>query len=227
VIPREIQDSTVFLCQGDSLFFNDSWLKEEGIYNDTLPTNNGCEFILAMKITIENIAEPNVSKLYTLSPDETSTIFINDNSNELMYQWLAANGSLIKDGNEIEINPTFSPFIILESFNNCVRYDTIYIQELAEMQVYLPNAISPNQDGINDQMTINGLNMRSIDATIFDRWGSIVHRYNNNNPGTREDLWDGTFNGKINEAGVYTYLIKVISNRGEEQIVSGNVAIIR
>jgi gliding motility-associated-like protein len=227
VIPREIRDSTVVLCHGDSLFFNDIWLKEAGIYNDTLPVNNGCEFVLAMNTIIESIAEPNVSKLYALSPDETSTIFINDNSNQLMYQWLDANGSLLKEGNEIEINPSFAPFIILESLNNCVRYDTIYIQELAAMQVYLPNAISPNQDGINDQMTINGLNMQSIDATIFDRWGSIVHRYNNHNPGTREDLWDGTFNGKINEAGVYTYLIKVISNRGEEQIVSGNVAIIR
>lgn len=74
--------------------------------------------------------------------------------------------------------------------------------------VFVPNAFTPNGDGINDKFTIkssDNCEYSSFTMKIFDRWGRMV--YSTETPS--QDLsWDGTFDGQELEQGVYIWDIQ-------------------
>src|SRR5690554_1869353 len=81
----------------------------------------------------------------------------------------------------------------------------------------LPNAFSPNGDGINERFVISGLGeTEESTLEVFNRWGTIVYR----SQGKRYDnSWDGTSNvgamvsiGKELPNGVYFYVYSVKKN---------------
>ncbi|MCU0448388.1 MAG: gliding motility-associated C-terminal domain-containing protein [Bernardetiaceae bacterium] len=80
----------------------------------------------------------------------------------------------------------------------------------------LPNAFSPNADGLNDTFGVRGQFITSFRIQIFNRWGELIY--------FSEDLnarWNGEFNGKMVPAGEYAYVItgqdtqgRAITNKG-------------
>jgi len=99
------------------------------------------------------------------------------------------------------------------STDGCVGYDTItvytnYADNAAGY--YMPNAFTPNGDGVNDCYGIRywGL-IEKLDFTIYDRWGNQV--FYTNDPGT---CWDGRYKGQPADAGAYVYYIKAITACG-------------
>jgi gliding motility-associated-like protein len=68
--------------------------------------------------------------------------------------------------------------------------------------IYVPNAFSPNQDGLNDYWTIPALKAYAdYEVKVFNRWGQLMYKSKNNT------AWDGSFNGKALPTGVYPYVI--------------------
>jgi gliding motility-associated-like protein len=93
-------------------------------------------------------------------------------------------------------------------------------------QVFVPNAFTPNGDGINDVLQVfSDCNLQEFSLTIFDRWGGIIHRSE-----SMEHAWDGHITGDPAQNGVYSYLLNY---RAQElgdiffRTISGDVAIIR
>lgn len=88
--------------------------------------------------------------------------------------------------------------------------------------VFLPNAFSPNGDGINDVIYIIGLQPQNlISFTIYNRWGEIVFETNN-----ITDSWDGIFNGLESPMGVYAWTVQYETG-GVKQMQSGNITLVR
>ena len=70
-------------------------------------------------------------------------------------------------------------------------------------EVYVPNAFSPNGDGINDTWNIETLQAYpGAEVKVFNRFGELV--FDNN--GTNKQ-WDGRFKGRLLQVGVYVYMI--------------------
>ena len=66
--------------------------------------------------------------------------------------------------------------------------------------VFLPNAFSPNGDGLNDYYKPICAGLNAYQFEIYDRWGALVYS------DTPESIgWDGTFNGKALPVGAYTF----------------------
>jgi gliding motility-associated-like protein len=63
---------------------------------------------------------------------------------------------------------------------------------------YLPNAFTPDGDGVNETFGISGTGIREFEMLIFDRWGEMVFRASD--PTQR---WDGTFGDEPAKTGVY------------------------
>ena len=74
-----------------------------------------------------------------------------------------------------------------------------------ECAIYLPNAFSPNADGINDsfQAYSNCIPI-AFRCQIFDRWGNKVFESND-----IETVWNGQIRGEKAEIGVYSYLVQL------------------
>lgn len=98
---------------------------------------------------------------------------------------------------------------LLVTDGDCKASDTLRIvRELCDCPVLIPNAFSPNNDGINDvfaPVTEAGCVLKDYELQIFNRWGqSIFYTYSSDGNG-----WDGTFNHQPCDAGTYFYTIKM------------------
>lgn len=101
-------------------------------------------------------------------------------------------------------------------------YQTIIIEP--DFAFYIPNAFSPNDDGINDTFTGKGVFITQFEMMIFDRWGNMVF-YSND----LSKPWDGRANNgpEIAQADVYTYLIKLSDINMKKHKYKGIVTLVR
>ena len=76
----------------------------------------------------------------------------------------------------------------------------------------IPNAFSPNDDGINDRFRIIEENITVKRFDIYNRWGIKVFESTDALTG-----WDGKINGKNAEIGVYLYILEYSTNITEKQ----------
>jgi gliding motility-associated-like protein len=94
----------------------------------------------------------------------------------------------------------------VERFNTIPSLHTIFIdfRRCTLFNAFLPNAFSPNGDGINDGFRPYlppDVEVTDYMFRVFDRWGNMVFETNQTN---RE--WDGTFRGEILPQGVFLFL---------------------
>ncbi len=92
--------------------------------------------------------------------------------------------------------------------NNCTK--STGVMSLIDNQedcLRIPNAYTPNGDGINDTWIIEGREMFPNGLfTVFNRWGQIVYQARGSEP-----AWDGTWNGKFVPTGSYIYTIELFN----------------
>jgi len=116
---------------------------------------------------------------------------------------------------------------VADNVSSCIAQDSILItvvdpNSLDCGQVYLPNAFTPNDDGLNDTYGIsNPFAIDLISLEIFDRWGSRVFA-------SRDafNKWDGTYQNQPLNPGVLQYRVRYQCN-GEELESFGTLMIMR
>ena len=106
----------------------------------------------------------------------------------------------------------------------CTIQHSIFISILTPSQeIFIPNAFSPNGDGINDKFLIYGPNNFQINQLeIYDRWGGLLHHQKNLH---LTDGWDGYHNGQLINTGVYIYVVEIEFKNGDIQYFSGDISL--
>ncbi|RYE23045.1 MAG: gliding motility-associated C-terminal domain-containing protein, partial [Sphingobacteriales bacterium] len=88
--------------------------------------------------------------------------------------------------------------------------------------IFIPNAFTPNGDGNNDIVYVYGSIINSLNFYIYDQWGELIFRSNNQGNG-----WDGTYKGKAMPVGVYVYYMDAVTNDGQKVNKKGTITLIR
>lgn len=103
------------------------------------------------------------------------------------------------------------------------EYDPITIV-ISESSLHVPNAFSPNGDGINDVFNVSHKSLVKFDAYIFNRWGQRLYHW-----GLSEidNGWDGTYNGTQVKDGVYFIVVNAVGSDGVKYNVKQDVNILR
>lgn len=112
----------------------------------------------------------------------------------------------------------------------CAVEDNITIGVRISRDIYIPNAFSPNQDGINDTFFPNaGFEVVAIQSLqVFDRWGGLLFNQEGRmSPNEPEIGWDGTTQGKPADTGIYLYSMTVEFIDGEVVLYSGEINLLR
>jgi gliding motility-associated-like protein len=91
---------------------------------------------------------------------------------------------------------------------------------LVYKDIFVPNAFTPNKDGINDSWNIPALSaLPNFEVRVFNRYGQLVFHTRNTNRG-----WNGTFNGADQPNGLYVYMINIDNGK---RILKGPLTLIR
>jgi gliding motility-associated-like protein len=86
----------------------------------------------------------------------------------------------------------------------------------------VPNAFSPNGDGINDVLFVEGQGITDMTFIIYNRWGQKVFESHDINQG-----WDGTFNGVMQEVDAYAYTLQATFVNGQSVSKKGNITLLK
>lgn len=169
-------------------------------------------------------ADPWITTLDTPTID-FSDLSISDSA-IMSYEWDFGDGETSNEENPSHTYTRPGEFDIMlhiETINGC--WDTAYarVALTEEVRLFIPNAFTPNGDGVNDKFEIKGTPIADFNLYIFDRWGKIIwstHNY--------ETQWDGADkSGNAVKPGTYVYQISGTDYLIQPINFKGTVTVIR
>jgi len=130
-------------------------------------------------------------------------------------------GETYSVGARVFDRPT-SENILLTSSLGC---DSSVYLELKYYEVFLPNAITPNNDGINDSFSVYGSSELILikSLVLFNRWGGKVYEGQDIAPNDTVSVW---YNNPATD-GLYTYIVQLLMDDGKLHQLSGSLMVIR
>lgn len=162
----------------------------------------------------------------TVLISSTQVVYHTGSANPAEIEWWF-NGKLIsnKAAVEIEFNQEgYHKVLQIVKLGLCI--DTIiqwvYVEDI--LKVFIPNAFTPNGDGINDYFRFKGVGMKSYEAEIYNRWGERIYSWNSDSP---VDGWDGTNSGQESKIDAYVYRIRVIDMRDQGHFYTDKFSLVR
>ncbi len=255
VINPIITDSmSVSICDGEAFSFNGTLLTASGVYTADLQTVSGCDSNLILRLEVDeafsldeivmhcdsfywplNNTTYFQSGVYTLA---NNTINGCDSIHRLLltihpsyafqesvsairkYTWPVNQETYVQSGTYVEN---------LISVNGCDSMMTLDLVIIRKDNLYIPNAFSPNYDGINDKFTIYGDESLVLieSLRIYDRWGNYLSSFSDLPPNNPEYGWDGKSDGKTLDPGVYVYTALLRFDNEESKLYSGEVIIVK
>jgi gliding motility-associated-like protein len=112
-------------------------------------------------------------------------------------------------------------FITITDTKQCVlEIGPIILSDIEVLCLNIPNAITPNSDGVNDTWVIEGIDAYpEYIIQVFNRWGQLLY---NGIPGGPK--WDGTtLQGKAVPTGCYVYVINLFDGTPP---ITGNISVV-
>jgi len=216
----------------DTLNFSLNNLQETGSFTvEATDTASGCSIILDTTFTV-SVLSPNVSA--TAIPDDEyapATVSLGSaSSGASSFEWFL-DGNLIATTEQAEIElgePGNYSFVLVASSGppaNCTVMDTVVVElkESIDVVMDIPNAFTPNGDGINDYFEIHTEGISRSDVWVKDKWGLLIKEFDGQN-----DMWDGnTTSGREAPDGPYYFHVKATDYRDGPMEESGIVYLFR
>lgn len=151
---------------------------------------------------------------------------------DVSIEWIPGDELSCNDCPDPVARPTESTTYVLKVTNasGCTMEDHVAIQVVKSRDIYIPNAFSPNFDGVNDLFCpLGGFEVVRIRSMyVFDRWGGLLYSnekgFDLSEPKTG---WDGTTAGKLANTGTYLYSMNVEFIDGETVLFSGEINLLR
>ncbi len=150
--------------------------------------------------------------------DGTATATVEGGTEPYAYSW--STNPTQTEQTAINLPPGTYTVTVTDS-SGCKVSDTVSVKEAPNVFA-VPNAFTPNGDGLNDDFIIVQSNINTFHMIIYNRWGQEIFVSDNVNEG-----WDGKFKGKEEEIGAYVYYIQAIFMDGSAVEQKGNVTLLR
>lgn len=140
------------------------------------------------------------------------------------YTWTPSTGLNVADvANPIAmVDNDITYSVIAETRHGCIATDDIQIKVLKSIDIYVPNAFTPNNDGLNDILKAIPAGIKNfIGFSIWNRWGQLVFTTSDPNTG-----WNGLWKNSLQD-GVFVWVAEAIDYNGNKISRKGTVLLIR
>lgn len=190
-----------------------------------------CNKIDSSTVTINISPNPTSSFTFSPNPPEANTFvtFTNTSLGGTSYTWQFGDGdSLITTNQNATVRhvynatQTFNACLIVKNNFNCIDTSCQPITARVIPGADVPNAFTPNGDGKNDVIFVQGYGIQKMTWRIFNRWGNLVFTSISPSVG-----WDGKFNGQVQPQDVYNYVLDVEFSDGTKLVKKGDITLLK
>lgn len=189
-----------------------------GTYYVTVSDVNNCVNSDTINVTVNPLPVFDLGVDFHICPGDEVIITPNGPAVPVTYLW--------SDGST---DPTLvlydvgTYYLVVTDNNSCNYVDTINILIDCPSTIYVPNAFTPNDDGLNPQFMAYGTNIKEFSMEIYNRWGELIYTVQDLNKG-----WDGFVKNIPAPQGHYVYKITYVSYlKSDEQQLIGGFSLIR
>ena len=146
------------------------------------------------------------------------------------FEWSPIEG-ILNPGNLIaEVAPVeTTTYTLTIYFGDCIETRSITVEVIGTDKIYVADIFSPNGDGNNDRIfpqSSSFLNILVDEFAIYDRWGNLVYLNTRFPMNDADQGWDGYYNDREVEIGVYAYMLSYTLN-GSKLIKAGSITLVR
>jgi len=206
----------------------------KGNYDLYIKDANGCIFITEFEVIEPNPLElmvPNEIILKFMADGQVNVVTNIPTSDIASVEWTPSEGLSC----DTCLNPIVTALdngiynVEVINSNGCKINGSFRLIIDFELEVYIPNVITPhNGDGINDVFYVFAQDgVKSIlDMNVYDRWGTQVFGRKDFQPNNPSLGWDGQFNGKKLQSGVYGFWIQIELFDGRVVLYEGDITIL-
>lgn len=135
----------------------------------------------------------------------------------ILYRWTEQDVSYTFN----EEGTFYARFIGSNSDGSCESFGDIYTINIGSSDLRIPNAFTPNGDGVNDIWKVGYRSLIEFKCWIFDSRGVELYYFDDPQGG-----WDGTYRGKAVKSGVYYYVIEARGADGKKYKKGGDINIV-
>lgn len=195
-----------------------------GVYTVTLTDSRMCQATATATIN----QHPNPTA--TITPYPVTQIDVGDQvqlqaSGGVSYNWLNTLGLGCSNcSNPVAKPPNDMVYCVnVTDINGCsdTACTTILVDTSCGI-IIVPNAFTPNGDGLNDYIEFSNNCIEALKFAIFNRWGQKIYEAN-----SLEAKWDGTYNGEKQLISTYFYVLEAKLKNGRTIRQRGDITLIR
>ncbi len=200
-------------------------VKKDGLYQ-LVVSNGTCFASLFYEIKFRKTPSVNLGKDTTFCIETAQKYYLKaDVPNVERYLWhdgSNASSFLVRNAGWQRVTVT----------NKCgSTTDSIYVGFTGCYSIFVPNAFTPNRDGVNDELQIFP-SLLEVDKIllfrIVDRWGNLVYEAKDFDASAAESrTWNGTFNDRIAPIGTYAYLLQFKHKNGTITTQTGDINLLK
>jgi gliding motility-associated-like protein len=212
-----------------------------GSYQVSILNQIGCRLDTVAQLSSPELVEIQAATDYfEVRPGESVQFITTSNQADATYIWkpdLFLNSATIS-------NPVCTPersmlyYVYATSPTGCVRVDTVRValKINREEELYIPDAFTPNDDGVNDVFYVRSISPSVLGLDymmVYDKYNELVFDARGTDsskliaPENPTLGWDGLFRGQKAEAGSYRYAIAARFIDNQVSIFSGTLQLIR
>lgn len=233
------------ICEGSSVQLNSTgsnnitsyqWFPGVGLSNQNIPDpvaspdettlyaltvgNNSCLVSDSVLVTIDQNPFANAGPDKVIIKGQSTSLDGTAAGTDVAYLWTPDINISGSSTLSPIVNPDTNQIYILNVYSNkgCkTATDSVLVK--VYQQLYIPNAFTPNGDGLNDTWDIETLKAYpGAEVKVYNRYGQTI--FDNNG---KSISWDGTFKGEPQQSGAYVYLIDL---KNGTPVIKGVVYII-
>lgn len=194
----------------------------------TARTTNGCVDTLHVVDAINVFPTPIAG--FDTEKDEyymyfPSVAFLDESYGSTEWFWDFDDGSQSLDQNPVHEYLQDGTYQVIQTvYNNYGCLDEFSQRVIIKPAItfYIPNAFTPNSDGINESFAGQGEGIVEYQMDIYDRWGEHIFSSSD-----MDFKWDGSYKGKQVESGMYIYKFAIIDKENEYHEYTGEVFLMR
>ncbi len=230
---------SITICTGDSY----QGFSESGVYTQLMSTVNGCDSIHTLTLLVNDYVNLNESaqicsgehyRGYNQSGVYQDTLISNGMGCDTILQINLSVQETYRTSISIpvcegESFPDNASAISIDTLTSIFGCDSFIIKNFSGIDIFIPNAISPNGDGVNDALAVftssDWANDHVIhEFQIFNRWGGLV--FETTNAPFNTSLWDGKRQGIPLPTGSYSYYLTYLC-QGQLIQYKGSITILK